>query len=172
MTPTPIEPFFLSEWKVKARNHYNYVINLHTQRSSSQRIERCFSHVIPSIRIANDVFSPVRKMIRPIRSHRGGEFLRQTSPHPRNACTRVPTHFFLEFWKMKNENFSSISFFLFSSKWKWKFFYFFFSEKNENSKSTNSFSIFQKMKMEIFQIRFSIWKKERKLKCYEWNHGK
>ena len=53
----------------------SYVINLHMQMSSSQSEEqRWFSHMkkmIRSIRIANDVFSLVRKMIRPIRSHRG-----------------------------------------------------------------------------------------------------
>ena len=161
MTPTLIEPFFLSEWKVKARNHYSYVINLHRQRSSSQRSERCFSQVkkmIPPIRIANDVFSPVRKMIRPIISHRGGEFRAKppnpTRPPPRNVCNRVPTHFFLEFWTMKNENFISffaekmkiqnqLIHFQFSKKWKWKFFKF------------------------VFQF-----KKKNENECYEWNHGK
>ena len=53
----------------------SYVINFHMQMSSSQSEEqRWFSHMkkmIRSIRIANDVFSLVRKMIRPIRSHRG-----------------------------------------------------------------------------------------------------
>ena len=53
----------------------SYVVNFRTQISSSQSEERTmvFTHekMIRPIRIANDVFSRVRKMIHPIRSHRG-----------------------------------------------------------------------------------------------------
>ena len=54
----------------------SYVVNFRTQISSSQSEERTMvftreKKMIGPIRIANDVFSCVRKMIRPIRSHRG-----------------------------------------------------------------------------------------------------
>ena len=53
----------------------SYVVNFHTQISSSQREERTMvftrEKMIRPIRIANDVFSRVKRMIRPIRSHRG-----------------------------------------------------------------------------------------------------
>ena len=52
-----------------------YVENFRTQISSSQSEERTMvftrEKMIRPIRIANDVFSRVRKMIRPIRGHRG-----------------------------------------------------------------------------------------------------
>ena len=53
----------------------SYVVNFRTQISSSQSEERTMvftgEKIIRPIRIANDVFSRVRKMIRPIRRHRG-----------------------------------------------------------------------------------------------------
>ena len=53
----------------------SYVVNFRTQISSSQSEERTMvftrEKMIRPIRIANDVFSRVRKMIRPIRSYRG-----------------------------------------------------------------------------------------------------
>ena len=62
----------------------SYVVNFRTQLVlANQRSERWFSHVkrmIPPIRIANDVFSRVRKVIRPIRSHRGAGFAPKFSP--------------------------------------------------------------------------------------------
>ena len=53
----------------------SYVVNFCTQISPSQSEERTMvftrEKMIRPIRIANDVFSRVRKMISPIRSHRG-----------------------------------------------------------------------------------------------------
>ena len=61
----------------------SYVVNFVRKLVlANQRSERWFSHVknmIRLIRIANDVFSRVRKMIRPIRSHRGVWVSRQNS---------------------------------------------------------------------------------------------
>ena len=148
---------FLSEWKVKARNHYSYVINLHRQRSSSQRSERCFSHVkkmIPPIRIANDVFSPVRKMIRPIISHRGGEF-RAKPPSPTPQCVQPSANSF----------FPRI---LDNEKWK---FYFFFSEKMKIQNQLIHFQFSKKWKWKFFKFVFQ-FKKKNENECYEWNHGK
>ena len=52
-----------------------YVVNFHTQISSSQSEYRTMvflaQKMICPIRITNNVFSFMRKMIRPIRSHRG-----------------------------------------------------------------------------------------------------
>ena len=53
-----------------------------------QRSERWFSHVktmIRPVKIANDVFSRVRKMTRPIRSHRGARVSRQNSDSTRKV---------------------------------------------------------------------------------------
>ena len=53
----------------------SYVVNFRKQISSSQSEERTMvftrAKMIRPIKIANDVFSRGRKMIRPIRSHRG-----------------------------------------------------------------------------------------------------
>ena len=52
-----------------------YMTNLHTQMSSNQSEERTMFFTRKKkkslITIANDVFSSVRKIIRPIKSHRG-----------------------------------------------------------------------------------------------------
>ena len=57
------------------RNTHHYVVNFRSQISSSKSEERTMvftrEKMIRPIRLANDVLSRVRKMIGPIRSHRG-----------------------------------------------------------------------------------------------------
>ena len=68
--------------------------------------------MIRSIRMANDVFSPVRKMMRPIRSRRGVWVLRQNSRLFLQVAERRFAH-------IRGEKFFSKSFF---SLKKWKTF--------------------------------------------------
>ena len=92
----------------------SYVANFPTQISSSQREERTIvftrKKMIRPIRIANDVFSRVKRMIRPIRSHRGVWVSRQNS----RVFLQLAERRFAHIW---GETFFSKSF-LSLKKWK------------------------------------------------------
>ena len=100
----PCHILFLEDWNLTSLEYYggrwninyyyihtekyspkSYVVNFRTQISSSQSEERTMvftgekKKMIRPIRIANDVFSRARTMIRPIRSHRGVWVSRQNS---------------------------------------------------------------------------------------------
>ena len=74
----------------------SYVVNFRTQISSSQSEERTMvftrAKMIRPIRIANDVFSRVKKMIRIIISHRGVSVSRQNSRLLLQLAAPLRTH--------------------------------------------------------------------------------
>ena len=74
----------------------SYVVNFRTQIGSSQSEERTMvftrAKMIRPIKIANDVFSRGRKMIRPIRSHRGVSVSRQNSRLLLQLAAPLRTH--------------------------------------------------------------------------------
>ena len=102
----------------------SYVVNFRTQISSSQSEERTMvftrAKMIRPIKIANDVFSRGRKMIRPIRSHRGVWVSRQNSHLLLQLAAPLRTHstrkvllkefFSLKKWKTFRKSSGIVSF--------------------------------------------------------------